>query len=74
MNEPKKTINHMVFNVRNLDEAVRFYTEVVGMKVVMRFDDRRMAFFHSAIISATSACSKPGPPPTLIGKRLASTT
>ena len=44
MNEPKKTINHMVFNVRNLEEAVRFYTEVVGMKVVMRFDDRKMAF------------------------------
>src|SRR5262245_61300932 len=44
MNEPKKKIDHMVFNVRNLDEAVRFYTEVVGMKVVMRFDDRKMAF------------------------------
>lgn len=44
MNEPKKTIDHMVFNVRNLEEAVRFYTEVVGMKVVMRFDDRKMAF------------------------------
>ena len=43
-NEPKKKIDHMVFNVRNLDEAVRFYTEVVGMKVVMRFDDRKMAF------------------------------
>jgi catechol 2,3-dioxygenase-like lactoylglutathione lyase family enzyme len=44
MEEPKKKIDHMVFNVRNLDEAVRFYTEVVGMKVVMRFDDRKMAF------------------------------
>jgi catechol 2,3-dioxygenase-like lactoylglutathione lyase family enzyme len=44
MDEPKKNINHMVFNVRNLDEAVRFYTEIVGMKVVMRFDDRKMAF------------------------------
>jgi catechol 2,3-dioxygenase-like lactoylglutathione lyase family enzyme len=44
MNEPKKKIDHMVFNVRNLEEAVRFYTEVVGMKVVMRFDDRKMAF------------------------------
>ena len=42
--EPKKNINHMVFNVRNLEEAVRFYTEVVGMRVVMRFDDRKMAF------------------------------
>ena len=44
MNEPKKKIDHMVFNVRNLEEAVRFYTEVVGMKVVMQFDDRKMAF------------------------------
>jgi len=44
MDEPKKKIDHMVFNVRNLEEAVRFYTEVVGMKVVMRFDDRKMAF------------------------------
>jgi len=44
MSEPKKKIDHMVFNVRNLEEAVRFYTEVVGMKVVMRFDDRKMAF------------------------------
>ena len=26
MNEPKKKIDHMVFNVRNLEEAVRFYT------------------------------------------------
>jgi catechol-2,3-dioxygenase len=44
MKEPRKHVNHMVFNVRNLDEAVRFYTEVVGMKVVMRFNDRKMAF------------------------------
>jgi len=44
MGEPTKKIDHMVFNVRNLDEAVRFYTEVVGMRVVMRFNDRKMAF------------------------------
>ena len=44
MDEPKKWINHVVFNVRDLDEAVRFYTEVVGMKLIMRFEDRRMAF------------------------------
>jgi len=44
MNEPKKSINHVVFNVKNLDEAVKFYTEVVGMKLMLRFDDRRMAF------------------------------
>jgi catechol 2,3-dioxygenase-like lactoylglutathione lyase family enzyme len=44
MNEPKKWINHVVFNVRDLDAAVKFYTEVVGMKLIMRFEDRRMAF------------------------------
>jgi lactoylglutathione lyase len=44
MAEPKKKIDHMVFNVRNLDEAVKFYTEVVGMRVVMKFEDRKMAF------------------------------
>ena len=40
----KMKMNHLVFNVDNLDKAVEFYTEVVGMKVVLRFDDRRMAF------------------------------
>jgi catechol 2,3-dioxygenase len=44
MTEPKKWINHVVFNVRNLDDAVKFYTEVVGMKLIRRFEDRRMAF------------------------------
>ncbi|MDE2221217.1 MAG: VOC family protein [Gammaproteobacteria bacterium] len=44
MDEPKKRINHVVFNVHNLDEAVKFYTEVVGMKLITRFDDRKMAF------------------------------
>jgi catechol 2,3-dioxygenase len=44
MDEPKKHINHIVFNVKNLDEAVKFYTEIVGMKLIMRFEDRRMAF------------------------------
>lgn len=42
--EPFKRIDHMVFNVRDLDAAVDFYTRVVGMKVTMRFEDRRMAF------------------------------
>ena len=44
MEEPKKKMNHIVFNVKNLDAAVKFYTEVVGMKLVLRFDDRKMAF------------------------------
>jgi catechol 2,3-dioxygenase len=44
MDEPKKWINHVVFNVKDLDKAVKFYTEVVGMKLIRRFDDRRMAF------------------------------
>ncbi len=44
MNEPKKSINHVVFNVHDLDAAVKFYTEVVGMKLIRRFDDRKMAF------------------------------
>lgn len=44
MPEPKKWMNHVVFNVNDLDAAVKFYTEVVGMKLVMRFDDRKMAF------------------------------
>ncbi|MBL4811480.1 MAG: glutathione S-transferase N-terminal domain-containing protein [Rhodobacteraceae bacterium] len=34
----------MVFNVKNLDAAVAFYTQILGMKVIMRFEDRRMAF------------------------------
>jgi len=42
MNEPKKAINHIVFNVRDLDEAVKFYTEMGGMKLIRRFDDRKM--------------------------------
>jgi GST-like protein len=42
--EPFKRIDHMVFNVRDLDAAVAFYTDVVGMKVTLRFEDRRMAF------------------------------
>lgn len=42
--EPLKSMDHMVFNVKDLDEAIDFYTRVVGMKVVMRFEDRRMAF------------------------------
>ena len=41
---PKMSMNHIVFNVNNLDAAVKFYTEVVGMKLIMRFEDRRMAF------------------------------
>jgi catechol 2,3-dioxygenase len=44
VNEPKKSINHVVFNVHDLDAAVKFYTEVVGMKLIRRFADRRMAF------------------------------
>jgi catechol 2,3-dioxygenase-like lactoylglutathione lyase family enzyme len=44
MSEPKKRINHVVFNVHDLDESVKFYTEVVGMKLIRRFDDRKMAF------------------------------
>ena len=44
MDEPKKRINHVVFNVNDLDQAVKFYTDVVGMKLVRRFDDRKMAF------------------------------
>lgn len=42
--EPMKRVDHMVFNVRDLDAALAFYTDVVGMKVTMKFDDRRMAF------------------------------
>lgn len=44
MPEPMKRMDHLVFNVRDLDTAVAFYTKVVGMKVTMRFEDRRMAF------------------------------
>lgn len=44
MSEPMKRMDHMVFNVKDLDVAVDFYTRVVGMKVSMRFEDRRMAF------------------------------
>jgi catechol 2,3-dioxygenase-like lactoylglutathione lyase family enzyme len=44
MQEPKKDMNHLVFNVRNMEQAIKFYTDVLGMKVVMRFDDRKMAF------------------------------
>lgn len=44
MDEPKKWINHVVFNVNDLDASVKFYTEVVGMKLIRRFDDRKMAF------------------------------
>lgn len=44
MTQPPMKINHIVFNVNDVDEAVKFYTEVVGMKLVMKFDDRRMAF------------------------------
>jgi len=44
MDEPKKTVDHIVFNVKNLETAIKFYTEVVGMRVVMLFEDRRMAF------------------------------
>lgn len=44
MTEPFKTTNHMVFNVKNLDTAVDFYTRILGMKVIMRFEERRMAF------------------------------
>jgi lactoylglutathione lyase len=44
MDEPKKSVDHIVFNVKDLDAAVRFYTEIIGMRVVMRFEDRRMAF------------------------------
>lgn len=41
---PKMNIDHMVFNVADLDKAVDFYTSVLGMRVTMRFEDRRMAF------------------------------
>jgi catechol 2,3-dioxygenase-like lactoylglutathione lyase family enzyme len=44
MSGPKMNIDHMVFNVKDLDAAVDFYTKVLGMKVTMRFEDRRMAF------------------------------
>lgn len=44
MKEPVKRINHIVFNVRDLDAAVKFYTEVVGGKQVLRIEPRRMAF------------------------------
>ncbi len=44
MSEPYKYINHMVFNVRDLDAAVTFYRDVVGMNVTMSFPDRRIAF------------------------------
>jgi GST-like protein len=42
--EPFKRIDHMVFNVRDLDAAIRFYTDVVGMKVTLHFPERRRAF------------------------------
>ena len=29
-------IDHVAFNVRNLDEAVKFYTEVIGLKITAR--------------------------------------
>jgi len=38
------SINHLVLNVNNLDDSVKFYTEVVGVTMVLRFDDRKMAF------------------------------
>lgn len=44
MTEPLKKMDHMVFNVRDLDAAIDFYTRVVGMKVVMHFKERKMAF------------------------------
>ncbi|HCE21785.1 MAG TPA: hypothetical protein DF282_04630, partial [Hyphomonas sp.] len=43
MSGPKMNIDHMVFNVTDLDKAVDFYTSVLGMRVTMRFEDRRMA-------------------------------
>ena len=29
-------IDHVAFNVRNLDQAVKFYTEVIGLKITER--------------------------------------
>jgi len=42
--EPFKRIDHVVFNVRDLDAAIRFYTEVVGMTVTLHAPERRRAF------------------------------
>jgi catechol 2,3-dioxygenase len=71
MGEPAKHMNHMVFIVRNLDEAVDFYTKILGMKVTMRFDDRRMAFLsfgeHLADIRLFEVNGTPDPDRKILG-------
>ena len=38
-------IGHVVLKVRDLARSVPFYTEVLGLKEVARFPERRMVFF-----------------------------
>ena len=37
-------LQHLVLNVRNAEESIKFYTDVLGMEVVSHNTERKMAF------------------------------
>lgn len=60
-------IGHVVLKVRDLSRSVPFYKDVLGLKEVARFPERRMVFFvfednhHDIALAETNAAAPDAP-------------
>jgi len=62
-----RSLGHVVLKVRDLKRSVPFYAEVLGLKEVARFPERRMVFFiiddnhHDIALAETDAAAPDAP-------------
>jgi len=62
-----RSLGHVVFKVRDLKRSVPFYADVLGLKEVARFPERRMVFFiiddnhHDIALVETDAAAPDAP-------------
>jgi catechol-2,3-dioxygenase len=62
-----RSLGHVVLKVRDLERSVPFYGEVLGLKEVARFPERRMVFFiiddnhHDIALVETDAAAPDAP-------------
>jgi len=59
-------LDHFGVDVADLDRAERFYTEVLGMSVVMRLPDQRLLRYGDGNCALFEKRGRPAPDPSLI--------